>query len=273
MATYRQIHTHIWDDPVFEELSPNAKLLFIYGFSNKHRNEAGLYVITLKKMAFETGLSIEQAEAAIKEIIGRGRWAYDWDNHVLWVKNALKYQSVGGKTIIAIKKDIETISSPLVAEYKEYWKGLLYPIDTPPIPYPEDTETPPDKDKGNDKDKDIDKGKDKNFSLAIKQLRSRYSPEQLQIIDRYFEILRTTRVSGKLADSVVHGVYEDMNRFNPVIVEYACKTLINNPGNHDKKENYFVGILRNTTLSEAMKGINGRASPGRQSNADVIDAY
>jgi len=125
MATYRQIHTHIWDDPDFETLSPHAKLVFIYGFSNKHRNEAGLYTITIQKLAFETSLSTEEAETAVREIEAKGMWRYDWDNQVLWVKNALKYQTVTEKNLVAIKKDIATINSPLVAEFEEYYSHLI----------------------------------------------------------------------------------------------------------------------------------------------------
>jgi predicted phage replisome organizer len=105
---------------------------------------------------------------------------------------------------------------------------------------------------------DIDKSKKKNIiSFEIEQFRSRYSPEQLEIIDRYFEILRTTRVSGKLADSIINGVYKDMNKYDPLIVEYACKAIIRKPDLHSKKENYFAGILRNTTIDEAVNQLNG----------------
>ena len=151
MATYRQIHTHIWDDPHFEELSPQAKLVFIYSFSNKHRNEAGLYNITVRKLAFETGLSQEDAEKAIKEIEANDMVRYDWDNHVLWAKNSLKYQSVSSKCIVAILKNLTTISSPLVQEYKEYYKDILYPIDTLSIPHATSSDTHPGNGKGNGK--------------------------------------------------------------------------------------------------------------------------
>jgi len=273
MATYRQIHTHIWDDPKVEEFSANAKLLFIYSFSNKHRNEAGIYVITIKKMAFETGLTLEQTEAAAKEIIESHRWEYDWDNHILWVKNALKYQSVGGKTLIAIRKDINLISSPLVDQYIEYYKDILYPIDTPSKHIDNPLVTPPGK--GNDKGKSNGKDNDKNYSLEIEKFRSRYSPEQLEIIDRYFEILRTTRRSGTMSESIICDVYKDMNKYDPIIVQYACTTVANKPELHDKKENYFAGILRNTTMGEALKGLQGgqRASPNNSNKVAIVDQF
>jgi hypothetical protein len=255
LATYRQIHINIWDDPRFEEYSPHAKLLFIYGFSNKHRNEAGLYSISIKKFAFETGLSIEETESALKEITASGSWKYDYEAKVLWIVNALKYQSVNDKCLIAINRDIQTISIPMKEEFKTHCNTIGYPLDTHVIPKGKGIDTQAGKGKGKGKGKDINKGK--NLSLEIEQFRSRYSPEQLEIIDRYFEILRTTRRSGTIAESIIHGVYADMNRYDPLIVEYACCTVVKNPKLHDKKENYFGGILRNTTIDEAVKELSG----------------
>jgi DnaD/phage-associated family protein len=131
MATFRQIHTQIWGDPDFEELSPSAKLLFIYLFSNKYRNEAGLYIITLKKISFETGLNLSQLQSAMDEIINKDMVRYDQENSVLWVKNALKYQSISQKTVVAILKDIDKISSPLKSEFfKRYADTLSKFTDT-----------------------------------------------------------------------------------------------------------------------------------------------
>ena len=168
MATYRQIHTHIWDDPHFEELSPHAKLVFIYSFSNKHRNEAGLYNITVRKLAFETGLSLQDAEEAIKEIESYDMIRYDWDNHVLWAKNSLKYQSVSSKCVVAILKNLTTISSPIVQEYKEYYKDILYPIDTLSIPHTTSSDTHPGNGKGNGNGKSNGKGKNNKPPTPLK---------------------------------------------------------------------------------------------------------
>jgi len=99
---------------------------------------------------------------------------------------------------------------------------------------------------------------DKNvLSLEIEKFRTRYTPEQLKIINHYFEILRTTRRSGTISDSVICGIYENMDKYDPLIVQYACTTVVNKPELHDKKENYFVGILRNTTIGEAVKTLQG----------------
>ncbi|AOV98874.1 hypothetical protein [Dehalococcoides mccartyi] len=49
----RGFQTELWTDPFIQGLSPEAKLLFIYLWTNKHCNQAGLYEISLKTMAFD----------------------------------------------------------------------------------------------------------------------------------------------------------------------------------------------------------------------------
>ncbi len=85
----------------------------------------------------------------------------------------------------------------------------------------------------------------------IKNFRQRYDDETLQLIDDYLDILRTTRVSNRISDSVICKVYEQMSKYPVIVVKYACNTIINNPALHSKKENYFFGIMRNTQADEA----------------------
>jgi hypothetical protein len=92
--------------------------------------------------------------------------------------------------------------------------------------------------------------KEKDYSLQIENFRQRYS-DFLNLIDTYFDILRTTRVSGKISDSVICQVYEEMNKHPVITVKYACKTIVDNPVHHSKKENYLYGIMRNTRAEEA----------------------
>ena len=90
----------------------------------------------------------------------------------------------------------------------------------------------------------------KDYSLEIENFRHRY-PDFLDLIDRYFDILRTTRVSGKISDSIIHQVYTEMDKHPVIVVKYACSTVVNKPDLHSKKENYFYGIMRNTTAEDA----------------------
>lgn len=90
----------------------------------------------------------------------------------------------------------------------------------------------------------------KDYSPEIENFRHRYS-DFLDLIDRYIDILRTTRVSGKISDSIMCQVYAEMDKHPVIVVKYACFTVVNKPDLHSKKENYFYGIMRNTTAEEA----------------------
>lgn len=94
----------------------------------------------------------------------------------------------------------------------------------------------------------------KDLITQIENLRKRYS-DFLDLVDEYFDILRTTRVSGKIADSVILKVYEQMDKHPISVVKYACLTVITKPDLHSKKESYFFGIMRNTKAAEAEKKI------------------
>jgi len=112
----------------------------------------------------------------------------------------------------------------------------------------------------------------KDISLQIKNLRSRYSEEQLKIIDEYFDILRWTRKNGKIADSVIFKIYQEWEKYPVPKVIYALKVYINNPKYHDKRENYCYGIMRNATAEEIAKGgmNNGQS---RENNGRDDDPY
>lgn len=116
------------------------------------------------------------------------------------------------------------------------------------------------------------KSKEKeDTSLQIKNLRSRYSEEQLKVIDEYFDILRWTRKNGRIADSVILKIYQEWERYPIPKVIYALEVYINNPKYHDKRENYCYGIMRNVTADEIAKGEDYGKS--KQDNGQDVDQY
>lgn len=94
--------------------------------------------------------------------------------------------------------------------------------------------------------------KNNNIPLEIENFRHRYSENQLKVIDDYLEMIRHTRVSAKISDSVIAGMYKEWDKYPIVCVEYGLKTHTKNPSFHSKKENYTFGIIRNTTADEAV---------------------
>lgn len=77
-----------WKDVWFSNLTPYAKLLFIYLTENC--NNAGVYEINKKFILFYTGLNEEQLKTSIQEITKT--YIKSNDGNRIWIRNYLKYQ-------------------------------------------------------------------------------------------------------------------------------------------------------------------------------------
>ena len=105
----RGFATETWDsDDWFQELSIDSRYLFIYLWSNNHCNQAGLYKITPKTIAFETKL----AEVAIPELMRMLSPKVKWwpEYNLVWVKNFIKRQARSSKFLQAAAKCLTTIN-------------------------------------------------------------------------------------------------------------------------------------------------------------------
>lgn len=93
-----------WDDPWFADLSPDAKLLFLYLITNRRSTAAGAFEITLRAIAFETGLDSKRVQAALDAFGDRVRW---WPDHqVIWVRNFYKRQAANEKFMISAQRHV-----------------------------------------------------------------------------------------------------------------------------------------------------------------------
>lgn len=88
---YRSIETDTWSDPWFSELGAPAKLIFLYLITNGHVDASGCCEVTLRFMAFETGLEQEQLTKIIPKLAPQVIW---WKEHnIFWVRNFLRRQA------------------------------------------------------------------------------------------------------------------------------------------------------------------------------------
>jgi len=126
----RGFQTEMWTDPFIQGLPPEAKLLFIYLWTNKHCNQAGLYEITLKTMAFDTGLPQDSLPALLKQLEPKVAW-YPEQN-LIWVKNFLKRQAKSSSFLEAAAKCLSNSGIPedVRSEFYLYNQELLrgFPI-------------------------------------------------------------------------------------------------------------------------------------------------
>ena len=115
MADYRSVQTRMWrEDDWFQELDVEARLFWIYLFTNPSASPAGIYRLPLRTMAFESGVSYEQAKQLMEEFSAGGKAHYD--DGVVWVVNMRRLQfptlvdgSKEWQTAIRIQRDIDMI--------------------------------------------------------------------------------------------------------------------------------------------------------------------
>lgn len=125
----RIIHTRFWEDEKVAGFSREAKLLFIYLFTNSRMNMIGIYELADRIISFETGLNKEELIKAKEELQEAQRMVFykNW----IYVVNAIKYCDFKGPTHQAPKaKEINNIPK----EIREFYETIgceiphAYPI-------------------------------------------------------------------------------------------------------------------------------------------------
>lgn len=130
---YRQIDTGTWDDPWFAELEPDAKLVFLYMLTNRRSTAAGVFEITIRAMAFETGLTPKRVGEVLELISSRVRW---WPEYqTIWVRNFLRHQAPSPNLFKSAWN--EMLDAPGVIRDEV---GETYPLLTDENPPPEKKE-------------------------------------------------------------------------------------------------------------------------------------
>jgi len=115
----RGFNTDYWADGFVETLPAEGKLLFIYLWTNPQCNQAGLYEITLDRIAYETKLPVDSLPSLLKALEPKVKWY--GDHNIVWIKNFLKRQAKSPKFLVAAAKSLATIhNNGVVKELLEY---------------------------------------------------------------------------------------------------------------------------------------------------------
>jgi len=135
--TFRKIDTCMWTKPWFEKLSPNAKLGFVYLWSNDYCNQAGFYTISPDRINFDLGYGID---TIYNELDSKVEWFPE--KSIVWVKNFFKHQCQNSKFAISALNSIQQDSfrlqlfikynKDILMEYKDELEKCkrVYHIDT-----------------------------------------------------------------------------------------------------------------------------------------------
>jgi hypothetical protein len=140
-ADYRSVQTSMWRaDEWFQLLDTDARLFWIYLFTNPSASVAGIYKLPLRTMAFETGLDVQRVADLLTQFAQDGKAYYEAG--VVWVRKMREYQ-LPGKVSPQLAAHIEGELARIPDGHlkRRYQMTYGYPIDTVSILNLTETET------------------------------------------------------------------------------------------------------------------------------------
>jgi hypothetical protein len=141
---YRTVESGLWDDPKVERLSTEAKLLFVYLFTNRHSHVSGIYPMKVALSCLELGLSDRVVRAAWEMLASEGLVKVDRERSIVWVVNMLRHQGRGEKNERSAARQLETLhGSPLIADFLAKYPEVrvFLRLDRVSIGYPGSADT------------------------------------------------------------------------------------------------------------------------------------
>lgn len=112
MSKKRYVDTKFWDDNYIIEKDPSEKLLFLYLLTNTLTNIVGIYEISIKRIAFDTGLDKDMVINMLKKFETDDKIKYE--NGWLAFKNFIKHQLDNPKINAAMKELLKEVPDDLI---------------------------------------------------------------------------------------------------------------------------------------------------------------
>ncbi|MBW1706590.1 MAG: hypothetical protein JRJ86_15720 [Deltaproteobacteria bacterium] len=133
MSEYSKIQNHIWHSKTFNQLSDNAKFLWLYLLTCPHGNLVGLYVLKSGYAQEDLGWTLKKFNKAFDELLTvplsngcRGLIKYDAENSLVLIKNYLEHNGLRNPNQIkaGVKKISDLPHSPLFQDLKQFIEQL-----------------------------------------------------------------------------------------------------------------------------------------------------
>jgi len=124
MAKSRMINTTFWSDSFIQNLNIADKLLFLYLLTNEHTDICGIYEISIKTMAFESGLPIDTLRKSIDRLskVNKINFVDNW----IFIKNFQKHQQCNPKVQRGIEIGIERVPKAIYDRLCIDYEGLSH---------------------------------------------------------------------------------------------------------------------------------------------------
>lgn len=128
MEKHRQISSYFWTDSFTETLDPIEKLLYLYLFTNNSSNLAGVYQLSIRTMASETGIDRDMVKKILKRFEKEKKLLYI--DNILALKNTAKNQALKNSFIVANIERTLKKSPQWAVDYISFNTDCPQPIDS-----------------------------------------------------------------------------------------------------------------------------------------------
>ena len=174
MATQRYISTSFWTDKWIRSLDPSERYLYMYLLTNPQTNIAGVYQITIDRIAFDTGYDERTLLPMLDRFAKAGKAYFFLDEWVV-LPSWPKHQKADKKA--TIKSGIETILHELPEEVLRYIISVDYQYPIGWYQYePSYSDSDSDSDSDIDTDIDSDTKTAPHRSSRKKEHKEKYGP-------------------------------------------------------------------------------------------------
>jgi hypothetical protein len=244
MAEFRKVKCDMWrGDEWFQELPTDARLLWVYLFTNASTSVAGIYKIPLKTIAFESGLSTERVQELLAQFAQAGKSYYE--QGVLWVCNMRAHQAgeTPGPTVLTcIDRDLAKI--PYGHLKQRYLVHYGYSTNTLPG------------DRDRDRDQTETKTKTKTKKGAVAPPPAEEMTEPAVVIYRDLTHLTPKPIQRKL---IVDGV-GDLERWRSTVKDWL---------EHDWNPKNIPGMLERYAHGNG----TGKPDPRKMTHEELVAKY
>ena len=119
MALYCKLHTAFWRETTDEDFSANEKYLYNYLITNDSTTTCGIYKITPKTIAWETGLSDPALKKALSQLQHRQKIFYDKKTNEVILLRHIPYESKSPAWKTATKRTLEKVRSAKILSLRQ----------------------------------------------------------------------------------------------------------------------------------------------------------
>lgn len=132
-GVYRGLHSSLFDDPDYQLLSADARLVLLTARLCRDAGPAVIFRYYPELLCRQTGLSRSRFDKAL-EGLAKDNWIYS-DGVVLWVRNGLRHDPnlrlADRKHFASVCRQLDGLpTSPLVAKFCDYY-GITRPSEGP----------------------------------------------------------------------------------------------------------------------------------------------